>query len=200
MGTGTTDEGGGPLDGGLFLVNRFTATVDDPSLPFLVTLVLVAHGRRLAPEAVNLKMRPGGIPITATNLRAVKVDAYVARIRDEVGALDGGLLIVRRQEDSQSIRWSGVPDGDWSRFEDSQNRRRRPADTLPAVAEAYREALGHPDSQIAAAPTMYVAEKLFYSRGHASRLVTQARKVGLLGDAIPGRAGEIAQSEMEGNQ
>jgi hypothetical protein len=197
FGMGTPEEGGGPLDGGLFVPNRFSATVDDPNLPYLVTLVLGAHDRRLAAESMTLSMRPGGLPITSTSLRAVKVDACVARIREELGNMDGALRVVRRHESGSTTSWSGVPERDWPRFEGSQSRRRRPEDTLPEVAAAYREALGHRDSRIAATPTKYVATTLFYSRGHAARLVAQARKAGHLGDALPGRAGEVSSPEKE---
>jgi hypothetical protein len=196
IGTGTPEEGGGPLDGGLWVANRFSATVDDPAMPYLVTLTLGAHDRRLATESITLTMRTGGAPITATSLRALKVDAYVARIRAELSTLQGGLRLMRRTDGEGTTAWSGVPEHDWPRFETSQSRRRRPEDTLPEVARAYREALGHQDSYIAAAPTQYVADELHYSRGHAARLVVKARKAGLLDPAPgPGRAGELAPNE-----
>ena len=196
LGTGTPEEGGGPLDGGLWLPNRFSATVDDPAMPYLVTLTLGAHDRRLATESITLTMRAGGAPITATSLRAVKVDAYVALVRAELSKLRGGFRVMQRVQGEGQTAWSGVAEHEWPRFEASQSRRRRPEDTLPEVAAAYREALAHHDSYIAAAPTQYVADQLHYSRGHAARLVVKARRAGLLDPAPgPGRAGEITNEK-----
>jgi hypothetical protein len=69
--------------------------------------------------------------------------------------------------------------------------RRPTADVLPKVAQIYRAALASDDEFEREAPTAAVAKRLNYSRGHASRLVSAARKQGLLGEARRGRSGEI---------
>lgn len=196
LGTGRAEEGGGPLEGGLTLLNRFDAEINDPGLPYLVTLTLVAHERQLVAESLRLTMREGRAPkpITSEGLRAVKVAAYVARVRSELGSLGGGFLIVREETGLGSVTWSGVPSDDWSRFDQAQRSRRDPAEVLPVVAALYREAMGSSDPQVSGAPTQYVADKLHYSRGHAARLVTQARepKRKLLRAAPgPGMSGEV---------
>jgi hypothetical protein len=73
-------------------------------------------------------------------------------------------------------------------------------DLLKTAAELYREAvswreLAKDDPSIdpdgwRRAPTAYVAHKLGYHRGHAGRLLTEARALNYLGPAKPGSAGE----------
>ena len=129
--------------------------------------------------------------MTSTAIRSVKVDAYASLVREELGALEGGFLIMRRSEGSTWTKWSGVPGDAWASLELSHRKRRDPDEVLPVVARVYRDALMSADPAIAGAPTRYVAEQLSYSRAHAGRLVANARKAGLLAPALPGRAGEV---------
>jgi hypothetical protein len=73
-------------------------------------------------------------------------------------------------------------------FEAAQRTRRTL--TPQQVAEAYREALGSRDPDVRRQPTEATAARLGYSRGHISRMLTQARRKGLpgLGDMRPPRA------------
>lgn len=59
--------------------------------------------------------------------------------------------------------------------------------SLRRVVDLYREAVAVGDWH----PTKTVAEGLGYSRGHISRLLSQARREGLLGPAHRGVAGEF---------
>ena len=191
LGSDQDEEGGGSLGGELWLANRFSVVIDDPGSDYLVTMVIAASSGRLVAEEVTAAARPGGPPVTATGLRTVTVDAYLAGVRRELMKLEGGLLVMRRQVDGNLTTWSGVAPGDWGRFEERQRRRRSTVDALPLVAELYKKALESLDSDVAAAPTQYVADTLHYSRGHVSRLLSQARDAGLLGPAPVGRAGEL---------
>ncbi len=202
-------EGGGPLGGGLWLLRRFTADVDDPDQPYVVTLTVEAQQKRMVPVAMKLSTRHGGDVITSTSLRAVKVDACMAAIRKQLGAWGGGAVVARRVTGKRFTdpiyadsgianlpftEWHSTGPGMWEELEDGHRRRRPPSDTLPVVAETYRAALDSADPWVAAAPTQYVADTLLYSRGHAARLVSQARKEGLLGEAAPSWSGRRNRS------
>ena len=74
-----------------------------------------------------------------------------------------------------------------------RERRGRGASRVQIVANLYRNAVDDGNR----APSKHVAEVLGYSRAHAARLVGQARKVGLLGPAQKGRAGEARPKEKK---
>lgn len=80
-----TDEGGGPLAGRFHLLRAFTADVDDPSLPYGVTMALRARAGRLSCSSITLaEQPPDGPAISAGRLRAVTIDGYVNRVYEEL--------------------------------------------------------------------------------------------------------------------
>lgn len=190
------EENGLKLGGDLRLRGRFEAEIDDPGLEYLVTLTVGAQSGRLVAEGISVRSRQGGLPVTTSSLRTITIDTFLGVVRRELMASGGAFLIVRDQEVTPGIlRWGSVEPNDWTEFDKVQRRRRTAAEALPLVARLYREALESPDAGIAASPTKYVAEHLPCNRGHASRLVNQARAVGLLGGARRGMAGEITTNE-----
>lgn len=186
------------MEGGLVLLRRFTAQIKDPDLDFEIEISVCAHRRRLVVERVTVQRHTGGEPVTGTACRRLTLDAYLQKIRRHLGETSGSFLIAQiREPAARSTRWSPPDPQQWSESETAQ-RRRMPVDqTLPRVAEVYRAALADPDFGVAQAPTLEVAIRLHYSRGHAARLVSEARKAGLLGPAAPGKAGELKQGELK---
>ena len=193
LGSGKPSQGGGPLEGGLLLLNGFEALIDDPSISFLVTLDVLALGGRLAASAVTVRRRAEGGPVTGSALRAVTVERYLQQTRDRLAKSSPPLVGKVRESQAGWRRWSPPSKAEWADFADGQRRRRRPEETLPAVAAAYREALASDDWEIRRAPTAEVGRRLNFSRGHAARLVSKSRKAGLLGPASQGRSGEVKQ-------
>lgn len=186
------------LGGDLWLRGHFTAEIDDPGLKYLVTLTVGAQNGRLVAEEISVRSRQASSPVTTSSLRTITVDAYLGIVRRELLALEGAFLIVRKKDVTREISsWGSVDPADWKEFDKVQSRRRSTTETLPKVARLYREALESPDAGIAASPTKYVAEHLPCHRGHASRLVNQARAVGLLGSARRGMAGETTTEEAK---
>jgi len=176
--------GGGPLDGGYELSSRMEAQVDDPALGYLVTLVVNAHEGRVVCESVTVHQRDNGPPVTGSSLRAVVVDGYVQLV---IGAPAVVMKPIERTEESVTYRLlSGEELADVA----GRGARRTADETLPAVVQVYRQALMDADPRVRSSPTATVARRLNYSRGHAARLVSQARTRGLLGPARRGRAGE----------
>lgn len=195
IGTGTAEEGGGPLDGNLVLANRATVGIDDPAVPYEIELTVAAVNRTLAAEDVRLRRRGDGPAVTSTALRGLVVETYIARVREEVGHAHGGAWIKQVTEQTPtSTTYSLVNPDRWNAFEHAQRRRDRPTPGL--VAQLYRDALASPDPKDRKAPTATVARRLNYHRGHAARLVAQARAEGLLGPAHPGRAGEASPDPL----
>lgn len=142
-------------------------------------MVVGAQDGRLACEWLRLDQRRCGPPVGTDALRSVTVEAYLDAVRRQLLGSGSPLLLAPVE---------GTPGA----FEPPTDEQRRPLlDTLPLVASLYREALRSADPRVAKAPTAYVAECLHYSRGHAARLVTQARTEGLLGMARGRRPGEV---------
>jgi hypothetical protein len=179
---------GGWLQGGLILLGPVGYDVVDSELPYDVTLIVWTHDGRLAAQDIKVTQRSGGPPVTTDGLRSVTVDAYLDAVRAHLLSV-GKLLLMAPVEGLPGA--FEPPRSDQEAHFDRAQRPRRPMDeTLPKVAAVYREALRSSDAMVAMAPTEEVGRRLGYSRGHASRLVTAARKEGLLDSARPGRAGE----------
>lgn len=192
IGTASEADGGGALGGGLVLMQRFGATVDDPEFAFLVHLIVAAREGRLVSESVSVRARAGGPPVTSTDLRAVKLDAYLACVRERLISTHGHFLVMRRTREDEGTTYVPVAADEWEGITNGPERRQPATDVLQAVTAAYREALRSADPVISSSPTAHVASKLGYSRGHAARLVAKARKTdGLLGNAYRGRPGEM---------
>lgn len=179
LGSGTPEEGGGELGGGLVLLNRVTVDVSDPVVPdHRITITVAASEGRIVCESLTVSRVGTGPIVTATVMRKVPVDAYLLRAREEL--VTGTTYISRGQ--AASCRGVGPEEiGD-----------RRGGVPLSRVAALYRDALADPSPRTHRAPTAAVAGWLDISRGHASRLVSQARREGLLGAASHGQAGEAS--------
>ena len=194
LGHGT---GHGPLEGGLRLTQGVTFDVDDPALDFLVTMSVCAHQGRLACSQITISQRVGGPSVNGRGLRTVVVDAYVRLIRDWLSDPNGQgqLLLVAEVGRSDDAVFFEAPNIKvLAEFSAAQRRRRPLSETLPLVADTYRGALAKGDI----APTEAVGRYFHYSRGHAARLVSEARKAGFLGPARRGAAGEVLQTDEEG--
>jgi hypothetical protein len=181
IGLGTPGEGGGPLNGGLKLMNRFAAHITDPAVPYQIRLIMAARDGWLECESAQMTALPGGAPVTAMAIRAMTLSLYVSRIREEMGSHGGSFLVgreVRRTE--HAVTHSPASPDQWDALDYAQ-RRRAATLTTELVAAAYREALISPDPEQRRRPTAAVAERLHASRGHISRLLTAARREGLPG-------------------
>jgi len=162
-------------------MNRFQADITDPAVPYLITLTVAARAGWLACESVTMAERPGGPAVTAMALRSMTLSLYIQRVREDLGEYAGGFLItkeVARTEDT--VIFEAASESEWDALDFAQ-RRRSAQLTTELVAACYREALASPDPAQNRRPTAAVAERLNASRGHISRLLTQARREGLPG-------------------
>ncbi len=179
IGRGTPEEGGGPLRGGLKLMNRFAAEVTDPAVPYHITLIVAARDGWLECESVQMSAAPGGAPVTAMAIRSMTLSLYIVKVREELGKFGGAFLVTREvARTERSVTHSPVDPGAWDIMDYAQ-RRRNAQLTTEVVAAAYREALSSSDPEQSLRPTAAVAERLHASRGHISRLLTAARREGL---------------------
>ena len=181
----------GWLEGGLFLVWPFTYDVTDSELPYDLTLRVWTHEGRLACEDIEVTQRRGGPPVTTDGLRSATIEAYLDEIRKAMfNAEDFSFTVLKSPPKGSRLLQSPTAE-EWVALDRFQRPRRPTDELLPHIAAAYREALRSSDPQVAKAPTAAVAQQLHYSRGHASRLVSEARKAGLLDPARRGRPGEV---------
>ena len=179
------------LEGGLKLPRHFEADVDDPALLYLLTLTIGAQHRRLVIERAAISQRVGQPPVTSAGLRLVTLDAYLGAVRQELLSYGGAFLLAQvRSEAPGLVEWSPPTAEALERFDARQRHTLPRGEALERVAEAYRAALASPDPAVFRRPTKAVGDMLHYSRGHAARLVTAARKADLLGPAFRGRSGE----------
>jgi hypothetical protein len=188
VGSGLPEQGGGPLRGGMTLMNRFTADIEDPQVPHDITIIVGAHDGWLACEAVMVRETPDGPPVTGVTLRSVLLGLYMQRIREELADHLGGALIMKETGRTDRTVSFDLPvsEQDWEGLDIAQLRRATRL-TPELAAEAYKEALASADPEQNQRPTAAAAEKLGASRGHISRLLTEARRAGIEGLG-PGRA------------
>ena len=214
--------GGGVLQGGAVLVGPYRVAVDDPALDADLELQVDAYDGRLAISELVLRRRPGRPAPTVTTLRRVALDSYLAQSLAELppGQLGSARSLndpskpAPTDEDGEPRRHMHVSParGQQQRQLASRTRRVTPRPRDPAgrlgqlqqVAGWYRDALQRspeddPDGW-RRKPTEYVAFRLGggpdgakFSRGHAGKLLTQARTEGLLAPALRGQAGEEEQ-------
>lgn len=167
------------------MTSRHRVALDDPDLGYRVELVIDVEAGRLECEELTLRRIQGGEPITGSALRSVPVGLYVRR------ALQAPGVLLHQTGTSERSTTYSLPDPHALADAVTEQASRRSAEeALPLVAQVYREALASPDPGISRRPTATVAARLHYHRGHAARLVTQARKAGLLGPAHRNRGGE----------
>jgi hypothetical protein len=181
-------ESGGVLSSGLVLAKPLVFQIDDPSSPYLVQLTIVAWNGRFAATRVAVSARAFGEPVTATGMRRVTIERYVARIRQWISEQTPNLYLgTPISPDVVSYRFASLSERATA---GTDKRRQISRGDLERVAAAYRAALASADPRRAAAPVLYVADVMHCSRSHAARLVGRARRVGLLGRALRGLAGE----------
>lgn len=178
------------------LQENATAVVDDPGLPYLVQLTLGAFAGRVGVEKLEIRSREGAGPVTSEALRRVPLQSYVDAVLADPSVRT--YVVAETQRTERSVGWGPPAKEQLEALRLAGRRRSDPADVLPAVVEAYRRALGDPRWR--GKPTEKVAQELNYSRGHASRLLSLARKRGMLGDARPGVGGERPMPAPEANR
>lgn len=199
IGSGEAGEGGGPLRGALTLMNRFKALIADPEVEYEICVTVAARDGWLAVESITVAELPDGPAVNGATLRLLALSLYMQRIREELERWPGLLMKeTRRTEHAVTWQLAASPD-EWKSFDMAQLRKAARAATVTTeiAAEAYREALGSPDPAQNKRPTAAAAEKLGVSRGHVSRLLTQARREGLpgLGASRPPRKKPAGEGE-----
>lgn len=197
----TPREGGGLLRGGLKLMNRFTAVIRDPEVPFEVAITVAAIDGWLAPEAVTISRRQDGPPVSAESVRAVALSLYMSRVRDELRHNLGGGLLMKESGRTESTVSHELPlaPADWNGFAEMRRAVRQARITPEIAAAAYIEALESLDPEQNRRPTAAAAEKLGVSRGYISGLLSHARQKGIEGLG-PGRPSRRRSSPESRNQ
>jgi hypothetical protein len=187
LGSGSPEHGGGLLRGGVTLANRLTAEIEDPVLPYAITVVVTVRDGFLTAESITIAERPGGPPLSSVAIRSTGLSLYVQRVREEIPRQVPHVLLEEKGRTEGTVSFGFPPvEADWDAFA----QMRRATRLSPEVAaEAYLEALASPDPEKNRKPTQAAADKLGISRGHAGRLITEARKKGIpgLGPGRPSR-------------
>lgn len=202
---------GGPdwarrLDGGWTFDSDFAVTIDDPDLEHLIELVVTATEGRLVADSITVRRRDHtSHAVDGEVLRGLPIASYVQQavasyVQQAAASLDPDLHLFPARitrTDVGGILFKALgPEEQLAAAQANQSSGRRgKAQTLAEVARLYREALAHPEAIVRDAPTQYVADRLPCSRGHASRLVTEARRAGQLGPARRNRAGEQPRTD-----
>ena len=185
IGRGLPEEGGGPLRGGLTLMNRFEAVIHDPDVPFGITMRVGAYDGWMVCEAITVSEKDEGTPVSAAVLRSLALSLYMQRIREELGRYRGGGLLWKEAGRTEHTVGYDLPvmPGEWESLDFAQVRRavHTTKITTQMAADAYLAALASPDRAQNQRPTAAAAEKLGASRGHISRLLSQARREGIAG-------------------
>ncbi|GGF11333.1 hypothetical protein [Subtercola lobariae] len=127
-------------------------------------------------DLLSIKASRGGPSVTATTLREIPVASI---IEQTLAGVFGYPFRFDGDERVEVATQSLV----------NERASREPRRVLmPRVVAAYREALANEATR--SKPIVAVAQRLNYQPGYISRLVSEARKEGLLGAASPGMAGE----------
>ena len=195
-----TQAGREPLDGGLVMDQDLAVRVDDPKQPHVIELVIVPWEGRLEAGRVTVTRRNDASPPVDHKALRFPLASYVAGavaeyLRRPTSDPDELMLTARigRGRGGRPTFFHALGHDDQepaaSGLSQMQGRRRGKRATLVLAAELYLEALGDPLHR--RAPTQYVADKAHWSRGHASRLLTEARRANLLGPARGTRGGEL---------
>lgn len=177
--------GGGPLRSGVTLRHRLTADIEDPALPdYAITVTVNARDGFIVAESITVAERPDGPPLASAAVRQTGLSLYVQRIREEIPRQVPLILMREKRRSEHAVVYTfAAAEEDWDSF---AQLRRATRLTPELAAEAYLEALESPDPDKNRKPTQAAAAKLGISRGHAGRLITEARKKGVPGLG-PGR-------------
>jgi hypothetical protein len=165
---------------GVALPLRLEIHVDDSTLPYLVDMdVAIEYGRALC-HSLRATRRIDGEPVTNQQLRRIPVEAIVLQaMRDNVWAAPGGKVeFLVTSADADSV------------VDELRGRRRRSSSDREKlkreVVALYKELI--PDNP---EPRAAISQAKFISPGYVGRLLSEARRDGLLGPAPVGRAGEV---------
>jgi hypothetical protein len=146
------------------------------------TIALVVSIKDRQPICEEMTISRGGSPVTASALREIPVASII-----EMTML--GVF-------GRPFKYKGatrVPITAQTVVEARSERLPRRV-LMPRVVEAYRAAMADPSTR--SKPILTVAEKLGgYQPAYISKLVSEARKEGLLGAAAVGRPGELNSKE-----
>jgi hypothetical protein len=171
---------------GFALPETIKAEFDHASLPYLVRLtVSVVHGQPVC-TGLTAERRDGGPPVTRRGLNSLPVDRIVREIVAQV------VLKTETRPGAISYRPAGAPNAGpvLARLAPRRGRRSDPEarqELIGKVVAAYRELV---DSGVRQ-PKPAIAREFSISQSYVAALLTAARRQGLLGPAIPGRAGEL---------
>lgn len=173
------------LDGRDIAIPEIEASIDGPELPYRLHLVIaVVHGRPVC-TSLTAERLPDGAPVTRRGLNSLPVDKLVRMAAAQSAATisrgDGWTSYdLVTPEQSASVLAGLTP---------RRGRRGDPGareELVRKVVIAYRDLLAAKVKQ----PKPAIAKSLGISVSYVSALLADARRQGLLGPAIPGRAGE----------
>lgn len=191
---------GGPfqrVEGGWILECPFRAAVTDSAVPnVIIELDVEAAAGRLIARSIHIERRKFPGRIDGSTLRALPIEQYLSYALTAAMKFNkaSGVPLVRPflSATATAITTSLVGNAkDVERLVQGQVRRRPGREAMERVVDAYKEALADPANRHR--PTAEARDKTGYSFGHVSKLVSQARKEGLLGPARAGRAGEVVK-------
>lgn len=189
-----------PVDrDGSVIPGEVIATDEVPELPGVTVsarLEIDPYGRARC-RSLEVSAGEDGPNITSELLRKVKVADFVKRARPAAGQwfgqverLPGGLTRVQMLGAADAARRK-------DRIEGARTPRKGSPltdDHLRQVADVYRKALETPDDWTGRiGPRKMIAESFHVSENTASNWIRAARDRGLLGDALPGKAGESGE-------
>jgi hypothetical protein len=183
--------------GGRYVIPREFAVMFDPGSPAPKVFLRVVVDEQRRAEVLELLVlrRPEGSPVSGAALREIPVDRILTDAMEEaafeaVVGEDGAPKVVRVKDRP------GAGAGLFSAYREATGKPRKQRVTtsrLREVAEVYRVA----STTKRGRPKQAVAEAFHVSSSTASRWIRTARERGLLGEAIPGRAGEREPNRKE---
>jgi hypothetical protein len=161
---------------------RFEALVDRPGLPRCQLRIAV---KPTGPVCLRLTLVPreGEPPLTTSGTR-VPLRELVKEIVLLLGSFNRQTMRLERESFERVLA---------NTFSRPEPGRKIPDVHFERVADVYRYAI-----QRGLPPTEAVAEAFDVSRSTGGRWVVETRRRGLLGAAVPGKAGEIQQEESHG--
>jgi len=173
------------LEGRDVALPEMVAEIDGPAIPYLLRLTIaVVHGKPIC-TSLTAERRPGGPPVTRRGLNSLPVDKLV-----RLAAADSAMTATTG-DGWRSYDLLNDP-GAAALLRELGPRRGRRGDPgarvelIGKVVAAYRDLLAAGIGQ----PKPAIARELAISVSYVSALLADARRQGLLGPAIPGRAGE----------
>jgi hypothetical protein len=173
-----------PIGDDRALPSVYTATVDDPTMPFLTRLTVHVVNREASLDTVVLKRRDTDPSITARSLRGVPIARYL-----EASVIAAEMRVEKDEHGASRIRPLHADEytaREYAAAGVAARRRKRTTDPkehddeVNGAAALYREALA--DEEERRRPTIYVSKAMHVSRAKAARLLAEARQAGLLAE------------------